>query len=498
MKKVFVFFAAFFAANLVLAQWEPDVRLTNDPANSNTSYNNARNIAVSGDTLHIVWQDNRDGNDEIYYKRSIDGGLTWETDKRLTNDSQNSWEPTIAVSGSVVHVVWVDDRVWGVTNIFYKKSTDGGTTWGEDTRLTPDTVCQWAPCLAISGSFLHLVWYDDRNDPSGGCGGWYPDIYYQRSTDGGLTWGSDTRLTEKAPGAWFWSGYPCIAVSGSVVHVVWEDDRGGNGNIFYKRSMDGGLTWGSDIQLTNDPADSWDPCIALSDSILHIVWLDNRNGSNNDEIYYKRSTDGGLSWGTDIRLSNASGASEYPSVAVSGSMVHVVWEDNHDMGNNEIYYKQSVDAGLSWGGSNTRLTNASGNSNLAHIALSDSVVNVVWQDNRDGNDDIYYKRNPTGNVPVGIGNDLASNTGQQIRIWPNPASNMIHINFNNDSDLTACKGNEKTILTIRNIYGEQLVREPIINGESTVDVSTLQNGIYFSEIKTGNNQAINTKLIISK
>ena len=78
MKKLLLYAAMMFSAYLSQAQWQPDQRLTNNPANSYTSYNNAKNIAISGDTVHVVWQDNRDGNDEIYYKRSIDGGLTWE------------------------------------------------------------------------------------------------------------------------------------------------------------------------------------------------------------------------------------------------------------------------------------------------------------------------------------------------------------------------------------------------------------------------------------
>ena len=272
------------------------------------------------------------------------------------------------------------------------------------------------------------------------------------------------------------------------------------GTVTYitKRSEDGGLTWGADTRLTNDPADSWGPCISLSDSTLHVVWMDDRNNSNNYEIYYKRSTDGGINWGSDTRLTNDPNDSEYPYIVVSGSMIHVAWEDNRDgMGNYEIYYKQSVDAGLSWG-ADTRLTNASGDSQNAHMALSDSIVHIVWQDNRDGNYEIYYKRNPTGNVPVGIGNDFTAGSGQQINIWPNPASNIIHINFNNDSNLPARQVNEKTVLTIRNILGEELLRKQIQNVETVIDISGLQNGFYFVSVKTDKNQINSTILIIVK
>ncbi|TRZ71201.1 MAG: exo-alpha-sialidase, partial [Bacteroidetes bacterium] len=463
MKKVFLFVAMMFAANLSPAQWEPDVRLTNDPAISNTSNSNARLIEASGDTLHVIWYDTRDGHQEIYYKRSTDGGITWGADTRLTNINAPKWDPCILVSGSVVHVAWTDDRN-GYPNaeIYYKRSEDGGSTWGADTRLTHSLLSSESPSMAISGSVLHVVWYDDRNDSTGN---WYTDIYYKRSTDGGLTWGPDIRLTTDPHN--YYSGFPCIVVSGSVVHVAWEDERNGFGDIYYKRSTDGGLTWGADTRLTNDPADQYDPCLSVSGSVVHVVWHDNRNGSNNNEIYYKRSTDSGITWEADTRLTNNSSESLYPTIASSGSKVHVVWEDYRD-GNYEIYYKQSVDAGLSWG-ADTRLTNASNSSQMAFIALSDSVVHVAWNDKRDGNWEIYYKRNPTGNVPVGIGNDLANDTRQQISIYPNPASNSIHINFKNYLNLHAGQAVEKTELTIRNFLGEELLSEQITNGESVID-----------------------------
>ena len=39
--------------------------------------------------MHVVWHDYRDGNSEIYYKRSIDGGVSWSADMQLTEDYEN-------------------------------------------------------------------------------------------------------------------------------------------------------------------------------------------------------------------------------------------------------------------------------------------------------------------------------------------------------------------------------------------------------------------------
>ncbi|MBZ0202299.1 MAG: glycoside hydrolase [Ignavibacteria bacterium] len=88
-----------FFININIAQWQNDVMLTFDPAVSTTSYNNATCLASAGNTLHLAWEETRDGNNEIYYKRSIDGGTTWGANTRITNDTNYSPKPSIAVSG---------------------------------------------------------------------------------------------------------------------------------------------------------------------------------------------------------------------------------------------------------------------------------------------------------------------------------------------------------------------------------------------------------------
>jgi hypothetical protein len=482
MKKLLFIAAAVVASYLSQAQWQPDVRLTHNNAYNSICNNNAWAIAASGDTLHVVYTD-MGPFWQVHYKRSTNGGKSWGlTDTMLTSGANLPFNAAVSVSGPVVHVVWMAFVDATNSEIFDIHSEDGGSTWGANTRLTYAPLESYCPSLAISGSVLHLVWMDERNDPAD-LGNY--DIFYKQSSDGGLTWGSDTRLTTKFPAAY--SGLPCVAVSGSLVHVVWEDNRDGNGEIYYKRSTDGGLSWGADTRLTNDPADSWDPCLALSDSVLHIVWYDYRDG--NSEIYYKRSTDGGTTWGNDTRLTNAADTSENPSVAVNGSLVHVVWEDNRD-GNSEIYYKVSTDAGLTWG-ADTRLTNNFAISLNPSVALSDSVVHVVWMDGRYGYPDILYKRNPTGNIPVGIGNELTNDAGNGINIYPNPASNLIHAALDNNSP-------ESKTLSIRNILGEELLSRPVRDGETMIDVTGLQNGVYFVWVTSDNKTGSCKKLIIAK
>jgi hypothetical protein len=364
----------------ILAQWGPDVRLTFDSNNSSTIP--SRSVAAEGNTVHVVWRDTRDGNYEIYYKRSTDNGGTWGAETRLTNNSDYSFNPIVAVSGTNVHVVWFDNRS-GNYEIYYKRSTDNGGTWGADTRLTNDSESSFHPCVAVSGSYVHIVWRDERDDNM--------EIYYKRSTDNGGTWGGDVRLTDDNAT----SKDPTIAVSGSHVHVVWSENRDGNPEVYYKLSTDYGGNWGVDRRLTNDPALTAYPCITALKNNVHVVWRDMRDG--NDEIYYKRSTDNGGTWGTDTRITNYSDIKRLPSIATSGSNVHVVWNDYRD--NREIYYILSTDNGGTWG-TETRLTDDPANSYNPSVAASGSYVHVVWYDYRDGNAEVYYKNNVSTGIEI--------------------------------------------------------------------------------------------------
>jgi len=412
--KLFLLLMLLLFTGVSQAQWQPDVRLTNDTAYSYTSWNNAWCIAASGLVVHVVWSDNRDANYEIYYKRSTDGGISWGADTRLTNNNTaGSYSPSVAVSGQVVHVVWYDNRDVN-PEIYCKRSIDGGVSWGADTRLTNNTADSWFSSVAVFGSVVHVVWYDNRDVNH--------EIYYKRSADGGVSWGADMRLTNNTAGSYI----PSVSVSGLVVHVVWEDERDGNKEIYYKRSADGGVSWGADTRLTNNSASSTIPSVAVFGQVVHVVWCDYRDG--NPEMYYKRSTDGGISWGADTRLTNNPYASVFPSVSVSGLVVHVVWDDNRD-GNREIYCKRSIDGGISWG-ADTRLTNNSAASNHPSVSVSGQVVHVVWSDYRDGNAEIYYKRDPTGNVLEIINiNSEIPNQFSLSQNYPNPFNPTTKIKF---------------------------------------------------------------------
>ncbi|MEO8666552.1 MAG: exo-alpha-sialidase [Ignavibacteria bacterium] len=466
------FILVFFTAKSSQAQWQADIRLTNDHAVSNTSDNNARCVESSGNVVHVVWKDNRDGNYEIYYKQSIDGGISWGTDTRLTHNTANSLLPTLYVAGSVVNIVWQDNRD-GNYEIYYKRSTDGGIHWGTDTRLTSNSAISRNPSMTGFLSTVNIVWRDNRD-------GNY-EIYYKHSTDGGMHWGADTRLTNNPADSY----NPSISQNASFVNVVWQDNRDGNYEIYYKRSTDGGIVWETDARLTNNFAVSYNPIVSVSDSTVHVIWRDAREG--NYDLFYKRSSDGGINWGIDTRLTHNTADSLVFSAAISGLAIHLVWEDNRD-GNYEIYYKRSTNAGVTWEG-DTRLTNNHAFSFYAFVSVSGSAVHVVWYDNRDGNDEIYYKRNPTGN-PIGspaIVNSKGTGIPKEFSLtqnYPNPFNPKTIINYSiPNAQFIKLKvydalGNEVAVLVNENQEAGTYFVE--------FDGGNLSSGIYFYKIVAGN------------
>ncbi len=462
----------------VIAQWQPEVRLTNNNSESHTSSNNAWCVASSGSVVHVVWHDYRDGNSEIYYKRSIDGGVSWSADMQLTNDPASSWNPSVTVSGSVVHVVWQDDRN-GNTEIYYKRSIDEGGNWEADTRLTNNASSSVSPSVTVSGPAVHVVWFDNRDGNE--------EIYYKRSLDFGGSWGTDIRMTNNSA----ISRNPSVTASGSAAHVVWEDNREGNWEIYYKGSIDEGVNWDPDTRLTNNTANSWYPSVSSSGSDVHIVWSDDRDG--NLEIYYKGSINKGVNWDADTRLTNNSAASRTPSVSVSGQAVHVVWDDRRGGASGEIYYKRSTDAGVSWI-ADTQLTVNFASQNPS-VSVSGTAVYVVWKDYRDGNWEIYSKQNPTGN-PVGIIN-ISSEIPNEFSLgqnYPNPFNPATKIKFE-------LRNTSFTNLVIYDGLGrevETIVNEQLNAGSYEADwnASNFPSGVYFYKLTTGDFSKTNKMLLI--
>ncbi|HZV68551.1 MAG TPA: exo-alpha-sialidase [Saprospiraceae bacterium] len=362
----------------IASQLLSQVRLTNAPDSSFTSENNAQCIAAHGDFVHVVWTDDRFGNNEIFYKRSHTKGLSWEDDVQLSVSFVYATSPSIATNGNEVHVVWMDHRD-NKNEIYYKRSLDNGATWGPDIRLTDEVGEPSHPSLAINDQTLHLVWQvsDHKAD----------EIFYKKSTDGGSTWLPEVRVSNALSNAI----NPSIAVSGNFIHVVWS--KAGGSGIYYRHSLDDGNVWLPQVELTTVASYSEHAMITLSDTMIFAFWSDRRSG--NGDIYMRRSVDNGTTWENDLKLPSHANQAISPRAGSAGTYIYLVWSEIN-VSDWATFESISTDAGVSWTGPTLAKVNH-GISTRPFIAFNERDVHIISTEEADGNPEIYYSRSDTGN-----------------------------------------------------------------------------------------------------
>ncbi len=368
---------------------------------SNTTVNSfAPQIAVDpSGNINVVWGDDTPVA-EIFFSRSSDGGATFFTPKNLSNNTGASFAPQIAVDPSGnINVVWGDNTP-GSVDILFSRSTDGGATFSTPKNVSNNTGTSFAHRVAVDASGdINVVWEDDTPGNF--------DIFFSRSTDGGATFSAPKNLSNNTG----FSFEPQIAVDASGnINVVWPDTTPGNVDTFFSRSSDGGATFTAPKNLSNNTGTSFAPQIAMDASgNINVVWKDDTPG--NSEIFFNRSTDGGATFSTPKNLSNNTGFSSDPQVAVdSSSDINVVWEDDTP-GNFDIFFSRSTDGGATFS-TLENLSNNTGESFFPQIAMDASGdINVVWRDNTPGSLDIFFSRSTDGGATFSTAKNLSNNTG---------------------------------------------------------------------------------------
>jgi hypothetical protein len=371
------------------AQWGPEVKLSTGEVSAGLNENMGQCIIASGEVVHVIWMDirNKDpkNKDEaIYYKRSTDKGLTWGPDTRISPTPSSDTMPLLALSGSTLHLTFLRNNQAPEAASYYKRSTDGGLTWGPDVFLGNT---RWWPGVAAAGNnvyvSLNTVYGDDSTNSV---------VYFRRSTDNGATWEPQQQISHAPRRPHGRSEDPAIVAAGKYVHVVWNDNRDaipGKGMSFYhRRSSDMGATWGEETALTHAPEYTYCPTICLNGANVEVAFAD-KQGGKIYHICHIHSGDFGSTWDPKQQISNPPGGGEvYPAIARDGSNVHMVWP-----GKDGMMYQHSGDGGKRW----EKAMNLAGKGAIPFIAVARDGVHVIYASQRDGHGAIYYKRNPTGN-----------------------------------------------------------------------------------------------------
>jgi hypothetical protein len=212
--------------------------------------------------LYCVWD--RFNETNIYCVASGDGGTTWTSAVRVSNQSSNQFPcPAVGPDGTL-YVAWTN---YG-GNLRLDKSTDGGATFGSDVNITSiynpaptlnggiDAVCSPAlDCDITGGPYngrLYCVYLNRVNSDY--------DIYIRHSTDQGASWSTARRINDDAVNNGRDQFHPWVTVDNTgTLSAVWLDRRQDPANLqwhcYMSQSTDGGMTWSPNQQISTVPSD---------------------------------------------------------------------------------------------------------------------------------------------------------------------------------------------------------------------------------------------------
>ncbi|MBI5378398.1 MAG: exo-alpha-sialidase [Thaumarchaeota archaeon] len=250
----------------------------------------------------------------------------------------------------------------GCTNqIFFKKSTDFGTTFSAPKIIYSTNQYIWELHTYVLGENVYLAWGEKSRD-----------INFMKSDDGGETFSLPVNLTEAvSTGISVYPNGIGLAVNESEVDVIWGYVNDGKlhlddytlslsddnpPKLFLIRSTDNGNTFNPLVNLTgNDGYTTFD--IQTSDSFVHLTWSDYKPNGKSD-ILFRTISDNGTSFDQVINLSaNLNEASSMPLLAATGNNVYVSW---WVASLSDVLFKGSNDNGNTFG----ILTNLNHENNL--------------------------------------------------------------------------------------------------------------------------------------
>ncbi len=381
-------------------------------------------IGLSQDgTISILWTDLSRGVEEVALAQSFDRGRTFSRPTKIDYSStlrgrqrDNHWDARLAVARTGLRqaAVWTDYRN-GSWEIFLSHSIDGGRTWSTpatrvdnagETFYTGENLL-YDPCIAYDETGnLFVAWADNRTVSD-------TDIVLRKSTDGGMTFGPEIRVDDTGTGtlhheqgttgiADTFSFNPSLVAAEGKVYVVWQDLRDGWNAIYFARSDDAGETFGRNVRVNGSYRPfihEYNPSIAVDKAgRIYVAWQD--TGRDGGDIYIAISTDGGKSFGSPIRVDDATESlttQSSPRVAVtpSGETLYVLWRDAR-YGGQDLFIA-ATHPSKGYGFSPAVMVNDQAGAPCEQ-SVGDLVADpsgdalVTWHDARDGTDAVYFAR----------------------------------------------------------------------------------------------------------
>lgn len=484
----------------------------------------------------IIMDPNQDGfiiaaaNLNSYYI-SLDTGHTWEQSQQLSD--LGVWGDPVLVVDSESNLYYFHlsnpfefypDGDW-LDRIVCQKSQNNGLSWSNGTWMglngTKDQDKEWA-VVDRENDNIYVTWtqFDSYGSESSEDSSM---ILFSKSTDAGLTWSEAISINE-VPGDCIDSdntvegAVPAIGPEGEI-YVAWAGPEG----IVFDRSLDEGDTWlAEDIFIDSMPG-GWDYSIpgiyrtngmpvtvcdlsgGPNEGTIYVNWSDQRNGTDDTDIWLSKSTDGGDTWSEAERV-NDDDAGKHQFLTwmaidqITGHLYFVFYDRrDHDDNYTDVYMARSIDGGESF--ENFIVSESSflpspgvffGDYN--NIAAHNGVVRPIWTRLHNGDLSLW-----TALVDYTAYLDIEESTIEPkvdlFNHYPNPANDEVYISFKlhqeNEVSLSILDPQGKVIKVLfenKNFpIGKHIEKIPFRE-------YGMASGIYFYSLKVGD--SIQTKKLI--
>jgi len=303
----------------------------------NIGFSEHPQMASENNNVYVVWADDTNVNKQIYFKKSNNGGNSFGEQMLLSDSNSNAFNQEISSFGDNVYVVWLEKVPYGPYRIMLASSNDGANTFHKPITLSENAVAQTFPKISSYDGQVYVTWNveDLPNTRSG--------VYFISSTDNGMTFGNISKLNMAEKDF----GEPQIASSGNQIYVIWGgSDTNKLNSISFIKSDDNGRTF-SDLRKINETEHgrlnepSNVEIIADQNDRVFIAWQDRIDTSDKDEIFFASSTDRGETFNGVTNLSNNADISECPSIIAVEDTVFATWEDLTP-GNHEVFFSRGT------------------------------------------------------------------------------------------------------------------------------------------------------------
>jgi hypothetical protein len=266
-------------------------------------------------TVYAAWLQN--GKRAVMLAKSVDSGATWAFTMAVRSDVQLD-KPALAVRGQSVYVAFNhEEEVWVAA------SQDGGRSF-IPARVNAESRPGWSLLGAANvdpAGNAYLAWASYSK--AGGARG-EVNLYVAKSGDGGKAWSATPLdVSAAAPGC---KGEECgeaflgaqIALTSDAdgtLYALWSAGSAPMGpqRIYFSSSTNGGENWLPRVSVSYaEPGveHAFPAIVAGNTGDVRVAWMDKRDISRNSprnspywNTYYRSSSNGGATWGEEIRIS---------------------------------------------------------------------------------------------------------------------------------------------------------------------------------------------------